>query len=248
MSTAKCFFAFEVENAAGARCPRHDHPCTEIVIVQDGRGSIIQGGSRERYATGDFFVYQPGPDHWAENETDGLHLCVGVSGLMSESLEPGVRHATPLILELVPRFRREIESQDDLRYEALNQVCGLLVIEIRRLQRRDEPELDHAAQAKAIIDSSFSQPISVSDVASDLFLSPDYLRQLFRKTYGASPTHYVVKRRIEFACELLQKTNLAINEVALRCGIDNPYYFSRLFKKMTGQTPTAYRKANPWEG
>jgi AraC-like DNA-binding protein len=67
---------------------------------------------------------------------------------------------------------------------------------------------------------------------------------MFRETFGTSPMHYLIRRRIEHAQELLRITDLPLQEIARRCGIDNPYYFSRLFRKVVGQTASRYRRTN----
>ena len=60
-----------------------------------------------------------------------------------------------------------------------------------------------------------------------------------------SPVNYLIELRLNRAKELLKYTPLPVNEIALSVGIANPYYFSRLFKKHTGTSPTEYRKESP---
>ena len=92
-----------------------------------------------------------------------------------------------------------------------------------------------------MIDRQYDRNLSVADLASALFISPDYLREIFRGAYADSPMQYLIRRRIEVARELLEHTDLPVRDVGRRCGINNPYYFSRLFRRITGRTPSECR-------
>ena len=73
-------------------------------------------------------------------------------------------------------------------------------------------------------------------------LSYDYFKELFIKKYGVSPVKYVTALRIEKAKELLITGHYTVSEIAYECGFENVYYFSNVFKKIVGVSPTAYRK------
>lgn len=73
-------------------------------------------------------------------------------------------------------------------------------------------------------------------------VSDVYLRRLFKKQFDAAPTAFVIRERMNLAKELLENEDLSITEVALQTGYRDPLYFSRLFKKQTGLTPSEYRK------
>ena len=70
-----------------------------------------------------------------------------------------------------------------------------------------------------------------------------HLCRIFRKEYGISPVGYVNAIRIERAKLLLRDTELTVSEIALRTGFDSLSYFSRRFRQITGQCPTAFREA-----
>ena len=65
---------------------------------------------------------------------------------------------------------------------------------------------------------------------------------LFHERYGVSPQEYLLSARIDRAKELLKNKDESIKSVALSVGIENSLYFSRLFKKKTGVTPTEFAK------
>lgn len=101
-----------------------------------------------------------------------------------------------------------------------------------------------AAIRKALlyIDLNLGSPISTRDIARELFLTPNYLSTCFRQEVGVSISDYLLKRRIGLACQLLRSTQLSIQEVATRTGMEDASYFSKQFKRIMGIAPLKYRK------
>lgn len=89
---------------------------------------------------------------------------------------------------------------------------------------------------------NINSPISLSQLADIAGLNPIYFSNLFTRLMGISPIQYINKRRIENAQSLLLSTDDSLEHVALQVGINDVFYFSRLFKKITGTCPSAYRK------
>ncbi len=69
-----------------------------------------------------------------------------------------------------------------------------------------------------------------------------YYSKLFRERTSHSPIAYFIQLKICKACELLDHTDLGVREIAIELGYDDPYYFSRLFKKIQGVSPSKYRR------
>ena len=89
--------------------------------------------------------------------------------------------------------------------------------------------------------SNYDKKVSLKDAASEVCLSPKYLSRLFMERTGTGFNAYRLKVKIEMAQELLKTTALPVHEVADKLGYKNTESFVRIFKKMTGSTPTAYR-------
>lgn len=98
------------------------------------------------------------------------------------------------------------------------------------------------AKALEIIGSSYHTRISIKDVAESVYLSYPQFNRLFIKQVDMTPLQYINKLRTKKAKVLLYTTDLPISAVAAECGFDDIYYFSNFFKKMTGQSPTEYKK------
>ena len=94
-----------------------------------------------------------------------------------------------------------------------------------------------------IIDADLSADLSPSLLAKSQGITLSYLSSAFKRDTGMTITEYILSRRIEYAEYLLTTTDLEIQTVALHCGIMDAQYFSKLFKKRTGKTPTAFRQS-----
>lgn len=240
-----CQFAVELQVRAGQRCFLHSHACTELVWYRGCHGWLPQAEDRLRYRPDSVAVYQPGVLHGDECERGGSQVCVGVIGAGAELLPAGMWRPDAASLAAWALLRREVHAAQRLRAARLDLLCGWLVLELRR-QLVDhltgataEPSI--MTTARRICDTRFAQSLTVQGIAAELSLNPDYLRQLFLKWTGQSPIDYLIHKRLECACDLLRLNQLTIHEVAARSGIPNPYYFSRLFRKRMGCTPSEYR-------
>ena len=102
---------------------------------------------------------------------------------------------------------------------------------------------DLVRQAILYIQQNFGQPLNRADVADAISVSENYLSQIFRQEMGISLWDYLNRQRINEARRLLDATTMSITEVAAAVGIYDPAYFSRIFHKQTGLSPSAYRVA-----
>ncbi len=97
------------------------------------------------------------------------------------------------------------------------------------------------------LDAHYFEDISLIDVATRFHLDPSYLSKLFKSATSENFIEYVTRKRIEKACELLRSSERKISEISELVGYENQRYFSQVFKKSTGQTPSEYRDAQAGE-
>lgn len=95
--------------------------------------------------------------------------------------------------------------------------------------------------AKDYIINNFNKNITLKDVADEVFLSQNYLSELFKKEIGEGFYDFLSKYRIKKAKEILITTNLRVYEVAQKVGYNDSITFGRAFKKITGMTPNNFR-------
>lgn len=93
------------------------------------------------------------------------------------------------------------------------------------------------------LNDNFKEKISLDIISSDVGISKYYLHRLFREINGNTPLEYLKNIRLEKAKNKLQYSKDSILEIAFKCGFDNTAYFSNVFKKHIGLSPTQFRKA-----
>ena len=99
------------------------------------------------------------------------------------------------------------------------------------------------SKVTSFMEENISQKINLQEIADSLKLSKFYFAKKFLQHTGVSPIRYFLELKIKHACKLLDESNISVKDVALKIGYDDPYYFSRLFKKIMGLSPTQYRQS-----
>lgn len=96
--------------------------------------------------------------------------------------------------------------------------------------------------AKEYIDLNFSEHDCLEKTYENCDLSRRRLDTLFKENFFITPSRYITQMRISYAKRLLLLPNISISEISDLCGFSDVYYFSKVFKSETGQTPGAFRK------
>lgn len=122
-----------------------------------------------------------------------------------------------------------------------------LIVKILRDMGRDRARELSSENKKAVynaigyMERRYSTPLTVEEIAAQVFLSPEYFRRLFKKMTGESVRNYLHKLRIDEACRMLFMTELSIQEISLAVGYRDIKSFYQAFKQITGKTPKEYR-------
>lgn len=103
-------------------------------------------------------------------------------------------------------------------------------------------EIAGIADAAAFMEAHFNENISVSDAAERTHYSQRHFIRLFTSVYGVTPQKYLLNVRLRHAGALLRDSSLSVTETALRCGFSDSNYFSRIFRKYTGSSPSDFSR------
>ena len=87
-----------------------------------------------------------------------------------------------------------------------------------------------------------TEKLSVSDICETMHYSKSYVFRQFKKTTGSSLMAYFIRLKVQCAKQMLRDSELSIAAISDALSFDNPNYFSKAFKKITGYTPSTYRK------
>ena len=167
-------------------------------------------------------------------------------------------------LHLAPQQARYVQEQlDQIISELRNAELGYqlsakslfiqLLVKLGRFfsEQRSVTEIGDSAddgrqraieQAIRYMESNYNESLSLDDIATQVFLSPNYFSELFKRRVGVAPWEYVTQLRLDEACVLLKKSDRAITDIALSTGFSDSSYFSKIFKERFAQTPSQYRK------
>jgi AraC-like DNA-binding protein len=91
------------------------------------------------------------------------------------------------------------------------------------------------------MDRAFAQPLDVPTLARLAHVSPAHFSRQFRTTFGETPHRYLQRRRVERAMELLRETDRPVTDVCFDVGFNSLGTFSRTFRRIVGEPPSAYR-------
>ncbi|WIM87585.1 AraC family transcriptional regulator [Candidatus Mycobacterium wuenschmannii] len=147
----------------------------------------------------------------------------------------------------IDSIEAELADCEDGYQQAALAHLTLLLIDVARLagpdvvgdlRRSGEPML---ADVFDVIDRRHGEPLSLRDVAHEVGITPGHLTTVVRRRTGRTVQEWIIERRMAEARKLLTQNDIPIQEVAMRVGVPDPGYFSRLFRRAHGASPRAWR-------
>jgi AraC-like DNA-binding protein len=111
----------------------------------------------------------------------------------------------------------------------------------RQLNEKKQDAKDLITDTILYMQSELHRQLTVKAMALKKGLSTSHFSSLFRKATGMSPLDYFIHLKLQKACLLLYSSDTKVKDVAKVIGYDDPYYFSRLFKKYMKVSPDQYR-------
>ncbi|MEC0167100.1 response regulator transcription factor [Paenibacillus graminis] len=205
----------------------------------DGLYTIIHGNSLD-----DIDVYITGLQAYFRNH----HLGMGeVVYLWNQSVGMLINAYAEELRDMELEFLNYSEIKE--RFEDFASLCSFLndvLTVIRQGSNRSLQEGDILScfnRMVAYIDRNFEQKLYLKDLSVQFFINQVYCCQLFKNNLGRTFSEYVAELRIRKARELLKQTDLSIEQIAVKSGYVDYYYFNKVFKKHCGMTPTKFRKS-----
>lgn len=245
----------------------HHHRAYELTLITRSAGRRLVGDSVEAYGPGDLVLLGPMLPHtWHSQEaTPGPHTAV-VAQFHAEAVGPwpeaepvrrllsraacGLRFDGPG----VPALRQAFAALPVAR--GLSRITGLLAVldrlatdaSIERIAMstavippNDAPLDDRVGEVLRRMAERFTQDISQADEAARLGMTPAGFARLFKRSVGKRFTQTLHELRVAEACRLLRESADPITAVALASGFNNLSNFNRVFHRLKGVTPRAYR-------
>jgi AraC-like DNA-binding protein len=127
---------------------------------------------------------------------------------------------------------------------SLRYVLGLLFFQTGRSLGSSSLTIAHdLTKSIEFMRANVARSLTLQELSRHAGLSPTRYSALFREQTGSSPVDHHIRLRMQAACHYLDTTALSVKEVAAKLGYDDPYYFSRIFQKILGSSPLAYRRS-----
>lgn len=143
-------------------------------------------------------------------------------------------------------FAKNAESRNHTRIFHVSMSLLHVVLSRKEIQWQSHIPASVAETAK-YIEEHFASPLSVSHLAKKMSLSVEALARSFKKHQGATIGQTILKTRVREAVRLLLDTDEKIEIIAEQTGFPNRFYFSRIFKKITNESPAAFRRSHKTE-
>jgi AraC-like DNA-binding protein len=118
----------------------------------------------------------------------------------------------------------------------------LLAHELNETTSRHRAEPVHIWNTRKFIEKHFGEELSLQKVAKAVNIHPNYLSERFRQITGVTFVEYVARTRFERACGLLHSGDVRISEIAFAAGFQSLSQFNRVFKRLSGKSPTQFRR------
>ena len=247
--------------AAGHRVERPQGASTHLLIVcLRGRGWVRSGNCEQAVNAGDLVWLPANEAHTygcsAENAwTIGwAHFCGDEVVTWQKQL--GWATGQPFGLGHVPPHHLVDLKLDQVyawleRGYALPQMIGAAValrtffcatLQFASTPGANRSAAERVAAVRDQLRETLARPYRLEELAAAANLSVPHFSELFRKQTGYAPIDFLIRQRIQRACLLLDTTGNAISAIATEVGYNDPYYFTRSFRRIMGSSPRAYRR------
>lgn len=143
--------------------------------------------------------------------------------------------------QMIRELQLRRENYDELLQILLHHVLLIINRYLKESKKGITDILDEMECAINYFNENYNKPIEIEQYAKEQHVSTNWFIHNFKKVAGVTPQQYIIRLRISAAKEYLVSTNKTIKEIAMTVGYNNALYFSRLFRKSTGLSPSDYR-------
>ena len=237
----------------------HTHTCTELFYVQGGYGSFLVGTESFSVNKGDLIAINPMVEHTETSSqaspleyivlgVKGLELSFGSNGNRQYQVSRFLPDQIPQVENHLQCMLQEITGQAPGYKTICQNLLNVLIVLLMRSYDQSAcvlPVANHitktSATVRRYIDEHFKEHITLDLLAAVVHVNKYHMAHLFTRDYGISPINYLLQLRLQDSCTLLRTTNHSLSQIAHIVGFSSPSYFSQIFHKNMGISPSDYR-------
>lgn len=241
---------------------RRDSKETVLEYVMDGHGYINVDGENYTAYAGDVYILRKGTTHTycSDAQKPWVKIFFNIRGSLAEKLldEYKLGKKGKVVLrgdgleadfrELLAKLSDDSISQME-KFDLATVDFLKIVIKLSNLDKQAEdlqgelPNMeDEMNRLVEYIAMNPKRIVGNQELANVIFRSKDYLIKRFHTNFGITPYEYQLQQKFFSAANMLKNTKLSVKEIAAALGYDDQHYFSYMFKKRSGMSPTQYRK------
>ncbi len=263
----KLLFVFKHKATHNSHVNNHTHDFLELAYIMSGTCTYIINNEPVPVKKGDLIVCNPGVYHEVKlgPEEEMTEAVIAFNEFNIDSLPKNhlIPHDSfPLITHLKHYKDFNLCIEDMLAEQDKNEpgcalmlksiLIKLVVLFLKSTRTCCQPEndlpLSFESHEKAYVvetiiaffNKNYMKTISLDRISRNMFLSPVYISKIFKEETGESPISYLIKLRLSKARNLLQQGKCSIKTAANSVGYDDAYYFSKLYKKYFGISPSKH--------
>lgn len=245
--------------ARGHEMRRERHDDFLLIYCLEGSGRVEFGTQHKRriIRAGDLLVLPRGTPHhyWTDQKDPWSIYWIHFDGSLSQSFVDQliIDSQSPLLnLGIHSRLVSDFEALLDTRQarhhlasylHSANQMRQLMthIALLKPLARLQQEETLDLEKIHSLMQARLHEQLDVETLAAAVSLSKYHFIKKYKALTGTTPINHFIQLKIERACYLLDVTNKEIKEIAWAVGYEDAYYFSRIFRKMMGISPSQYR-------
>jgi AraC-like DNA-binding protein/uncharacterized RmlC-like cupin family protein len=230
-----------------------------LIYCVEGNGIVTIKSVKHTIVPGDFIVIPHGVSHsyetnektpwtiyWCHFKGDQADALVKWLYAKRESYKYSVEFVQERIalFDQLYTYFEQGYSVENLTYInlLLLQFLSSFIYSDKYKTKLSENNIDMLETSITFMQDNLEKSLTLSELAASVNLSNSHYSAIFRKKTGFAPIEYFNHLKIQKACQYLQFTRLRIREIAFKIGIEDPFYFSRLFTKTMGYGPKEYRE------
>lgn len=241
-----------VRMEGGSYCPPHSHEGLEVVFHRKGSGRTRLGQMNQSFDEGSVVIYGPSQvhDQTADHATEDHCVHIDVPPAVARKLDhmlylPAI--GSDGVLEDILNLSSASASSGGIEQMVFDLRASALLLSLLQLasDAHEETSVPRPAllvrRAGQYLQEHFASIQSLGEIAEHLDVSYDYLRHIFKLETGCSPVQFLNEVKIRRAKVLLRNAPMPLKQVAAECGFRDEFYFSAVFRRLTGESPGAFR-------
>lgn len=236
-------------------------PTYLIHYIVSGKGIFVYNDKEYILSSGSAFVIEPDimTYYQADAKKPWTYIWFGLRGKNVKRFfeRMGINRENPIahfanIQNIEDIFHKILDTssgginqefiRQSLLYQVLSEISVKTDLSVRMINSDEFIKSNYVLSAIEFIQNNFFNDIKVSDVASYVGISRNYLFSLFKAAMGHSPKEYITHFRLSRACNMLDDSSLSVEDISLYCGFFDVGNFSKAFKKQFNLSPSKYRK------